>query len=77
MKKAKLIVGSALGLAAVAVAIDHTRHRLPEPQAAASSGSSNIIIRETPCGLEGANPCSLTADQAPPCGLEPANPCSL
>jgi hypothetical protein len=36
MKKrsSRLIMGSALGLATVAIAIDHTRHRLPEPVAA-------------------------------------------
>ena len=27
----KIIMGSAIGLAAIAVAIDHTRHHVPEP----------------------------------------------
>ena len=30
-KTNRLIVGSALSLAAIAVAIDHTHHRLPDP----------------------------------------------
>jgi hypothetical protein len=76
MSKAKLIMGSALGLAAIAVAIDHTRHRLPEPQAQSGAGQ-NVIILENPCALEGRNPCSLAAEEPPPCGLEPVNPCSL
>ena len=56
----KLILGSALSLAALAVAIDHTQHRLPEPD------ESMIIVEEdgddasieSPCGLSG-SPCGL------------------
>ncbi len=75
----RLIVGSALSLAAILAAVDHTRHRLPEPQAADSGeagGQSASAQDETPCGLGEQNPCGLGEDN--PCGLgESANPCSL
>lgn len=64
--KQKTIVGTAMGLAAIAMLIDHTRHRLPEPQTVEQLPVEEIIL----CGLE-ANPCSL---QINPCGL---NPCGL
>ena len=75
MRRNRWIMGSAIGLAAIAVAIDHTRHRLPEPAPSASvtapatradTGSDN------PCGLD-ASPCGLGEN---PCGLT-SNPCSL
>lgn len=70
----KIIMGSAIGLAVIAVAIDHTRHRLPEPQAQLQPGgeaTSNYEIIETPCSMQSPcalneNPCSLTSS---PCGL--------
>jgi hypothetical protein len=81
----RIIMGTALGIAAVAVAVDHTRHRLPEPQARQASGQSSIVIIEdgdesaNPCGLGGgsASPCSLGDDNANPCGLGQQSPCSL
>lgn len=71
----RLIMGTAIGVAAIAVTIDHTRHRLPEPQAKSPQQSSVIIIEEeddssaTPCGLgdSNSNPCSL--GQGSPCSL--------
>jgi hypothetical protein len=73
-----LIMGSAIGLAAIAVAIDHTRHRLPEAQPGAAEQqqaqgeeSQIIILEESPCGLT--SPCSLDAS---PCSLD-TSPCSL
>ncbi|HHQ43018.1 MAG TPA: hypothetical protein ENK20_12125 [Chromatiales bacterium] len=87
------IMGSALGLAAFAVALDHTRHRLPEMQppagetAGAGAASSPCGLGTNPCGLGqaappcglGTSPCGLDdGDEAPPCGLgPPASPCSL
>ena len=51
------IMGAAVGAATLAVAIDHTRHKLPEPES-----PDVVIIQEegsaAPCGLEAA-PCSL------------------
>ena len=78
------IMGAAIGVAAIAVAIDHTRHRLPEPQAKQSQDNVVIITEEgeaseSPCGLDGSNnPCGLGADNINPCGLgETTSPCSL
>lgn len=72
--KSKLIVGSAMGLAALAVAIDHTKHKLPEPTQSEQAG---IIISdsesESPCGL-GGSPCGL--DNESLCGLD-GSPCGL
>jgi hypothetical protein len=80
-------MGTFIGTAAIAVAIDHTRHRLPEPAPAERSesapGQSAVVIlggdAEAPCGLD-ASPCSLDDN---PCSLELApatadeSPCSL
>jgi len=65
----RLIMGSALGLAAIAVAIDHTRHSLPEPVSAEQGLNLYQIEGETPVGQE--SPCSLGS----PCAL--GAPCSL
>ena len=75
-KHHRLIMGSALGLASIAVAIDHTRHRLPEPQAQQQMQDENmVIIEDSPCSLD-ASPCSL--DSASPCSLDGGgSPCSL
>ena len=68
-KTNRIIMGSAIGLAAIAVAIDHTKHPLPEP---ATVESSYIIEESSPCSLE-ASPCSLSEN---PCSLN-SSPCSL
>lgn len=47
----RLIVGSAIGITMIAVAIDHTKHRLP----AAMDDEVNIIIE----GEEDVSPCSM------------------
>ena len=64
----RLIMGSAIGVAAVAVAIDHTKHRLPEPmQVERTQGELEYYEHEgeSPCSLDAA-PCSLTTA---PCSL--------
>jgi len=66
MNRNRFIMGSAIGLAAIAVAIDHTRHRLPEP---VTPVPTQETMEQSPCTLE--NPCAL----GNPCGL--GNPCSL
>jgi hypothetical protein len=71
-------MGSAIGLAAIAVAIDHTRHRLPEPQPQSSrsgqdSGDYAVIEGDSPCTLT-ESPCALDDS---PCSLEIDSPCSL
>lgn len=68
----RLIMGAAISLAAIAAAIDHTRHRLPAP--AETSEYSNIVIE----GEEESSPCSMNVDNgnsdsesesSSPCGL--------
>ena len=72
--KSKMIVGSAMTLAALAIAIDHTKHRIPEP----TMSEQGIVImddgaQESPCGLSG-SPCGLGNES--PCGLD-GSPCGL
>jgi hypothetical protein len=62
----KIIMASALSLAAIAVAIDHTKHHVPD----AAYGDIEIIGEESKAG--GGAPCSL---DAAPCSIE--NPCSM
>ncbi len=64
--RSKIIMGSAIGLATIAVAIDHTKHHVPEP-----SRSDIEIIGEEDAGGSG-SPCSL---DAAPCSME--SPCSM
>jgi hypothetical protein len=72
-KRNRWVMGSAIGLAALAVAIDHTRHPLPQPQAStAAAAVEDQAAAQTPCGLTAA-PCALDDT---PCGLG-GNPCSL
>jgi len=60
MKKTnRLIVGSALGLAAIAVAIDHTQHRLPDPVPATQEQVDMSEEEESPCGMGSESPCSM------------------
>lgn len=69
-----LIMGSAIGLASILVAIDYTRHPLPEPEPMVQQDQSIVPCGlDTPCGLGGDTPCGL---DAAPCGLDGA-PCSL
>lgn len=72
-KQTRFIVGAAISAAAIAVAIDHTRHRLPEPEKKLASQQAVIIIDEgeelpaendTDCG----KPASAER-QAAPCSL--------
>jgi len=56
-KANRWIMGTAVGIAAIAAAIDHTRHTLPTPQA------NDIVIIDdeadaSPCSLD-VSPCSL------------------
>jgi len=51
------IMGTAVGVAAIAAAVDHTRHSLPTPQ------TNDIVVieddsDESPCSLD-TSPCSL------------------
>ena len=70
MKKTnRLIVGTALSLAAIAVAVDHTQHRLPDP-IEASQEQMEMSDEESPCGMDVESPCSMDYDDSSsPCGL--------
>ena len=65
-KTGKVIMGTALSLAAIAVAIDHTQHRLPEVEKI-SNDDKGSMLKSTPCGLGDAAPCSLGGEA--PCSL--------
>ena len=80
MKKTnRLIVGSALGLAAIAVAIDHTYHRLPDPVPVAQEQAGMSEEDESPCGMDIDSPCSM--DTESPCSMDSddsdSSPCGL
>ena len=84
-RRNRWIMGAFVGTAAIAVAIDHTRHRLPKPaQPNEQSQSQTTVVvideeSEVPCGLED-SPCSMDDS---PCSLnemddtEDVAPCSL
>ena len=68
MKKTnRLIVGTALGIAAIAVAIDHTQHKLPDP-VPYTQDELDMSDDESPCGLSMDSPCSMDNDSSP-CGM--------
>jgi len=71
MKKTnRLIVGTALGVAAIAVAIDHTQHKLPDP-VPVTQDEMDMSEEESPCGMGGMgmdSPCSMDSDSSP-CGM--------
>lgn len=67
----RLIMGSAIGLAAIAVAVDHTRHRLPD--VAPAAGAAHQADQQGYYDYGDASPCGM---DAPPCGLE-QSPCGL
>lgn len=61
-KTSKIIMGATLTLATIAVAIDHTQHKLPEVEMISADEQQDIMDSGTPCGL-GAAPCSLGEEQ--------------
>lgn len=83
MKKTnRLIVGSALGLAAIAVAIDHTQHRIPDP-VPVTQEQTGMDEEESPCGLSMESPCSMDDESSSPCSMDSeyddsdSSPCGL
>jgi hypothetical protein len=72
-KQAGIIFGSAISAAAIAVAIDHTRQRLPEPEQQLASQQAVIIIDEgEEIPVENNTNCDKPASTA-----RPVSPCSL
>jgi hypothetical protein len=63
-RRNRWIMGSAIGLAALATAIDHTRHQVPAPIAKQTT-AQQPAQEAAPCGLGGnseepsVSPCSL------------------
>lgn len=59
----RLIMGAAISLATIAVAIDHTQHRLPDPVETEYEGATIIEDDEesqSPCSMDSGNsPCSM------------------
>jgi hypothetical protein len=75
-RRNRWIMGSAISLAALAVAIDHTRHPVPSPVAAQTSQQAGE--ETTPCSLgdsseQTISPCSLGEDSEE----QTVSPCSL
>ena len=60
-KTSKAIMGATLSLAAIAIAIDHTEHKLPEVETMSSEQEQEVMESGTPCSL-GAAPCSLGSE---------------
>ncbi|WP_455198493.1 hypothetical protein [Kaarinaea lacus] len=88
MKKNKIILGSAISIAALAVAIDHTRHKVPEPlpteqgmvmtESEEDDSPCGMGVDESPCGMgEDESPCGMNYDESP-CGMgEDESPCGM
>ena len=81
MKKTnRLIVGSALSIAAIAVAIDHTQHRLPDPIPVSQEKYDMSEEDESPCGMSSESPCSMDSESSP-CSMDSddsdSSPCGL
>ena len=72
-KQSRLVVGVAISAAAIAVAIDHSRQRLPDPDEQLARQRAVIIIDEgEDLPAEDGSDCSkptLPGRQASPCSL--------
>jgi len=72
-KQTRIVIGAAISAAAIAVVVDHTRQRLPEPEKQLASQQAVIIIDE---GEE--LPAESDADCGKPTAAgRQASPCSL
>lgn len=84
MKKNRIIIGSAVGLAAIAIAIDHTKHKVPEPEPLEQGALLVEGEEDSPCGM-GDSPCGMGEDESPcgmsydesPCGMGEETPCGM
>lgn len=72
-KQASIIFGTAISAAVIAVAVDHTRQRLPEPEKQLASQQAVIIIDE---GEEIPAENNADCDKPVSLGRQPS-PCSL
>jgi hypothetical protein len=72
-KKSRIIIGTAIGAAAIAVVIDHTKQRLPEAEKQLASQEAVVIIDEgEDLPVDNIDDCGKPARP----GRQPA-PCSL
>ena len=72
-KQASIIFGTAISAAAIAVAVDHTRQRLPDPEKKLATQQAVIIIQEGE-----AMPAEDSGDCNKPAAIgRQASPCSL
>ena len=72
-KKSRLIIGTAISAAAIAVVIDHTKQRLPEAEKQLASQEAVIIIDEgEDLPVDNSDDCGKPASA----GRQPS-PCSL
>lgn len=70
-RHSRMVIGTAIGAAAIAVAVDHTRQRLPEPEERLASQQAVIILEEGE-ELPAAGGCGKPAGPA-----RQPSPCSL
>ena len=71
-KQASILFGTAVSAAAIAVAIDHSRHRLPEPEKQVASQAVIIIDEGEEMPADNMDDCNRTGSS-----VRPAAPCSL
>ena len=72
-KHSRIIIGTAISVAAIAVAVDHTRQRLPEAETKLASQDAVIIIDEgEELPVDNSSDCTRSAKP----GRQPS-PCSL
>jgi len=72
-KQASIVFGTAISAAVIAVAVDHTRQRLPEPEKQLASQQAVIIIDE---GEEIPAENNVDCNKPVSLGRQPS-PCSL
>ncbi len=72
-KQSRIIIGTAISAAVIAVAVDHTRQSLPDPEKQLASQQAVIIIEEgEDMPAESDGDCGKRAAvgrQPPPCSL--------
>lgn len=70
--QSSIIMGTAIGVAAIAVVVDHTKHRLPEPETQLASQEAVIILEEGEDMPSEIEECGKPASSG-----RPPSPCSL
>lgn len=73
-------MGTALGLATIAVAIDHTKHKVPAAEPSGYQKLEDVTDEEeSPCGMGTTSPCGM--DTSSPCSMDSndgdSSPCGM